>query len=283
MNSMRFQAYPAVSRSDRLPMTLAVSLGVHLALFLLLVGFWHRPLVLVQREVAISLDVSDVAVNASLGEIRRRGPATGIQKVKQFLEKAREFIPILNQENQPQNAGPSTAKPDKSREEIAKENREKLEQMLSETAEKNPAAAAAGKSGQRNEGLLNEEDARRAKNASSGGSGTAGTGGVGGSPSSGESGVFPNLVMNNSGRRVVFAPSPPPYPLWALRDNVQGKVILKVWFDKDGFPVGTEVVQSSGNSLLDATAKNHALKFRIEPIQEDREESGTFTIIFSIQ
>jgi len=264
------------SREDRLPLMVLASLGIHGLLLLIVLAAWHTPLVLVPRVLTVQFaNVNDVKINDYLGDKRKQRPTSGLQKVKNLLEETRNIVPILNQDHQPDNAGPSVARPELSREDIAKANKEKLERLLSETADETRPAAGSRKKG--NESLLNEADAQRAKNASSG---TPMTGDQAPSTASADAGVNASLVMNSAGRKVVYEPPAPASPEWAKRDKVQGRVVLKVWFDKDGFPTGTEVVQSSGNSLLDSTAKNHALKFRIAPISEDREDLGVFTINF---
>jgi TonB family protein len=248
-------------------------------LILVFFTLWHRPLVLVTRTVEIEFaDIDEVRAAERLGERRPQKPATGIQKVREFLEQTRNIIPFLSQEDQPEKSGPSVAKPDRSREELAQENRRKLEEELDRTAEPAKTVTGAARKGSGN--LLNPADAERAKSAASGASGTPKTGSQSPSAENADAGVAAKLVLNDSGRKVLYEPPPPAYPEWALRDRVQGKVTLKVWFDKEGFPLATEVVQSSGNSLLDATAKNQALKFRIEPILDDREDWGTFVINF---
>lgn len=67
----------------------------------------------------------------------------------------------------------------------------------------------------------------------------------------------------------VSAP-PPPYPPQALRAQLTGTVLLRVWVDIEGRPVEVQVERSSGHRLLDAAARRQVLaKWRFRPAQRD--------------
>ena len=72
--------------------------------------------------------------------------------------------------------------------------------------------------------------------------------------SSGSTGPLP-------GMRLEYLQAPPPaYPREALRDGIQGTVMLQVLVDVDGHPLEVQVQHSSGNRLLDNTARRHVLE-----------------------
>lgn len=47
---------------------------------------------------------------------------------------------------------------------------------------------------------------------------------------------------------------PPAYPRAARRDNIQGRVVMRVRVSADGRPLDAEVAVSSGSALLDRAA-----------------------------
>lgn len=54
--------------------------------------------------------------------------------------------------------------------------------------------------------------------------------------------------------------SPPPYPREALRDGLQGTVLLRVLVDTDGRPLEVTVERGSGHRILDDAARRHVLR-----------------------
>ncbi|WP_240939422.1 energy transducer TonB [Diaphorobacter sp. HDW4A] len=70
----------------------------------------------------------------------------------------------------------------------------------------------------------------------------------------------PSESGNTSKSAVVVPPmqlpgqTPPAYPVVARRIGMQGKVVIRVTVDATGKGSDTQVIQSSGHSLLDQTA-----------------------------
>jgi protein TonB len=62
----------------------------------------------------------------------------------------------------------------------------------------------------------------------------------------------------------------PAYPREALRDGVQGTVMLQVLVDVDGRPLDVQVQHSSGNRLLDNAARRQVLeRWTFRPAMKD--------------
>jgi protein TonB len=60
----------------------------------------------------------------------------------------------------------------------------------------------------------------------------------------------------------------PPYPAFAIRQNITGRVVLRIEVDATGRPVSGQVDSSSGSSLLDKVALKFVLsKWRFQPAQ----------------
>lgn len=67
-----------------------------------------------------------------------------------------------------------------------------------------------------------------------------------------------------------LASPPPPYPRDALRDRLEGTVVLDVHVDAEGRPVEVTVVTSSGHRTLDRAAQRQVLqKWRFRPALRD--------------
>ncbi|HEX7371043.1 MAG TPA: energy transducer TonB [Rhodanobacteraceae bacterium] len=64
--------------------------------------------------------------------------------------------------------------------------------------------------------------------------------------------------------------TPPAYPIQALRDGIEGTVLLKVLVDTNGKPVRVMVMHSSGSRALDNAARQHVLAaWRFHPAIRD--------------
>jgi len=64
--------------------------------------------------------------------------------------------------------------------------------------------------------------------------------------------------------------TPPEYPLVALRNGVEGTVLLRVLVDESGKPVQVIVLKGSGSRELDQAARAHVLAaWRFHPAQRD--------------
>ena len=73
------------------------------------------------------------------------------------------------------------------------------------------------------------------------------------------------------GVHLEYADAPPPaYPRDALRDGVQGTVMLQVLVDVDGRPLRVDVQHSSGDRRLDMAARRQILEhWRFRPAMQD--------------
>ena len=84
-----------------------------------------------------------------------------------------------------------------------------------------------------------------------------------------------NAIPANTGPlpgvRLEYADAPPPpYPRDALREGIQGTVLLQVLVDTDGRPLEVRIQQSSGHRQLDDAARRHVLKhWRFRPAIKD--------------
>ena len=80
---------------------------------------------------------------------------------------------------------------------------------------------------------------------------------------------------------------PPPYPRATALAGIQGNVLLKVLVDVDGRPLQVAIEQSSGNRLLDRTARDYVLRhWRFQPAMQDGravQAYGLVPIAFSMQ
>ena len=47
---------------------------------------------------------------------------------------------------------------------------------------------------------------------------------------------------------------PPAYPRAARRDNIQGRVVIRVRVSAEGRPIAAEIMASSGSAILDRAA-----------------------------
>ncbi|HET6906063.1 MAG TPA: TonB family protein [Rhodanobacteraceae bacterium] len=75
---------------------------------------------------------------------------------------------------------------------------------------------------------------------------------------------------NNDATIAYETATPPRYPIAALREGVQGTVLLRVLVDATGKPVQVMVLKSSGSRELDNAAREHVLAaWRFHPAQRD--------------
>lgn len=65
---------------------------------------------------------------------------------------------------------------------------------------------------------------------------------------------------------LAYRSAPLKFPAQALRQHMQGTVLLRVWVDENGKPMQVEVEQSSGYVLLDRSAREQVLaNWRFQP------------------
>lgn len=62
----------------------------------------------------------------------------------------------------------------------------------------------------------------------------------------------------------IYSPQPD-YPAEALRQRLEGRVVLRVEIDASGRVVATSVLRSSGHSMLDDAARQAVLQWRFDP------------------
>lgn len=80
-----------------------------------------------------------------------------------------------------------------------------------------------------------------------------------------------NVVSGNNDATIAYeTATPPDYPVIALREGVQGTVLLRVLVDETGKPVQVLILKSSGSRDLDNAARDHVLAaWRFHPAQRD--------------
>ncbi len=79
---------------------------------------------------------------------------------------------------------------------------------------------------------------------------------------------------------------PPPYPLWARRAGIEGRVLLTVQVGADGRPTTARVSETSGNARLDEIARSAVLGWRFEPARRNGRPTAaavTVPITFSLR
>lgn len=75
---------------------------------------------------------------------------------------------------------------------------------------------------------------------------------------------------NNDATIAYETATPPAYPITAVREGVQGTVLLRVLVDATGRPIQVLVLKSSGSRELDNAAREHVLAaWRFHPAQRD--------------
>jgi protein TonB len=75
---------------------------------------------------------------------------------------------------------------------------------------------------------------------------------------------------NNDATIAYETATPPTYPIAAIRDDVQGTVLLRVLVDEHGKPIEVLIMKSSGSRELDDAARAHVLAaWRFHPAQRE--------------
>lgn len=85
---------------------------------------------------------------------------------------------------------------------------------------------------------------------------------------------------------LVSEPKPMPYPEWAIQEGVEGQVVLAMEIRPDGGVGETEVMQSSGNTLLDELAQGFVKDWRFHPAMKSGQpmtECIQIPIVFQIE
>ena len=85
---------------------------------------------------------------------------------------------------------------------------------------------------------------------------------------------------------LISDPKPMPYPQWAIQEGVEGQVVLAIEIRSDGGVGETEVMQSSGNTLLDELAREFVKDWRFHPAMKSGQpitECIQIPIVFQIE
>jgi len=231
----------------------AISLIFHALLIFLISITVKRSLIEIPKVITIELpNINEVPVNDFIS--KKQEPKKFFKPLQEVISKKSEFED-------------TSTKPLLSLEEHRKKYREALEKSLednsesvSEKSEEIPLSSKANENDTKEKTEPYVSDSFEKSST-----------------------LFSSILLESKNRKILYQPPPPVYPEWARREGIQGKVVIKVWFDKDGFAVDAQVVRSSGNPGLDSVAKNYALKFRISPITEDIEEEGIVPVTFELK
>lgn len=68
---------------------------------------------------------------------------------------------------------------------------------------------------------------------------------------------------------LAYRSAPLQFPLQALRQRMQGTVLLRVLVDETGKPLAVEIEHGSGHVLLDRSAREQVLHWRFQPAMVD--------------
>jgi TonB family protein len=77
------------------------------------------------------------------------------------------------------------------------------------------------------------------------------------------------LAVTGQGLRSRFANDPPEYPLEARRRRMEGTVTLAILIDATGHVADARVARSSGFPILDKSAVDKVLTYRVPPYREN--------------
>ncbi|HET7843337.1 MAG TPA: energy transducer TonB [Xanthomonadales bacterium] len=81
-------------------------------------------------------------------------------------------------------------------------------------------------------------------------------------------------------------PTPPRYPIRALRQGIEGTVELRILVGANGLPIRVDIGKGSGNRELDNEARRHVLKkWRFQPQVRNGvpvQAWGTVSVVFSL-
>ncbi|PTN54951.1 energy transducer TonB [Stenotrophomonas panacihumi] len=99
--------------------------------------------------------------------------------------------------------------------------------------------------------------------------------------------IGPATTPPQVGASLQYLRAPPPsYPRAALKDRLQGTVLLQVRVDTDGRPVAVDIARSSGHRVLDQAAQQQVMRqWRFRPAMQDGhavEAIGLVPVAFSL-
>ncbi len=99
--------------------------------------------------------------------------------------------------------------------------------------------------------------------------------------------IGPATTAPSPGASLQYLRAPPPsYPRAALKDRLQGTVLLQVRVDTDGRPVAVDIARSSGHRVLDQAAQQQVMRqWRFRPATQEGhavEAIGLVPVAFSL-
>lgn len=99
--------------------------------------------------------------------------------------------------------------------------------------------------------------------------------------------IGPATTPPSPGASLQYLRAPPPsYPRAALKDRLQGTVLLQVRVDTDGRPVAVDIARSSGHRVLDQAAQQQVMRqWRFRPATQEGhavEAIGLVPVAFSL-
>lgn len=106
-------------------------------------------------------------------------------------------------------------------------------------------------------------------------------------PPGGDEGATPGDGQPVSGMALQYLSNPKPvYPREALRDGLQGTVMLRVVVDEAGKPIEVSIATSSGHRVLDRAARDQVLrKWKFVPARQNGRAVravGSVPVVFTI-
>ncbi len=257
---------------------LVISVVFHFCFFLLLMISIKQRMIVVPSTMTVELSGFNSGKLKGLAEFKEKKNGKEEKKqTEQFFSDSKSADSIKEATTKE-----SFLPPKPTHEEIKREHQAKLEKMLQESGDERAPDREHINTSDNN--LLSDEDLKKATEIDSGKGDKSGkSGNSGGRPqASGTADIDSGLELSNKGRGLVYIPEKPVYPEWARKGAIQGIVRLKLFFDKDGFVIGADIVQSSGNNRLDILAKNYALQIRIQASLEESQDSGILIFNFKL-
>jgi TonB family protein len=264
-----------IDKKNNFSRMILISVGFHIVFFLFLMISFTSKMTVVPSTMTVELSSFNMGSFKGLAELKERKKGNEEKKQNdQFFSDSKSSDSVKEEKTHE-----SFLPPKPTHEEIKREHQAQLEKMLQESGDEN--APVKDRSKQSDEGLLSEDDLKKATEINPGKDGKNGQS-SGRPQANGNADIDSGLELSNKGRGLVYMPEKPVYPEWARRESIQGIVKLKLNFDKDGFVIGADIVQSSGNNRLDILAKNYALQIRIQASLEESQDSGILIFNFKL-
>ena len=87
------------------------------------------------------------------------------------------------------------------------------------------------------------------------------------------------IETDNLSRPVLISDISPVYPLEALKDRIEGKVVVKFFINKDGKVSEISVESTSGSKILDSAAINYVQMLKFIPAQTNGKPHNVWMIM----